>query len=160
MTSKANRAETVPGPPAISIPTSTASRTSRWEAPEAAACSMCHCMQDSQSVATEIPTAMSSLWEGLPIAFLESMSAGKPIVANNVDGACDVVRDGETGFLVTPHNPLEMADRILALLNDEELCKKMGAIAQERSSFYSKQRMLDHHEVLYEELYNASKVMV
>ena len=103
---------------------------------------------------------MSSLWEGLPIAFLESMSAGKPIVANNVDGACDVVRDGETGFLVTPHNPSEMADRILALLNDEELCKKMGAIAQERSSYYSKQRMLDHHEALYEELYNASKVMV
>lgn len=105
-------------------------------------------------------TTMSSLWEGLPIAFLESMSAGKPIVANNVDGACDVVRDGETGYLVTPHNPSQMADRILTLLENEELCKKMGDIAQQRSNYYSKQRMLDNHEALYEELYSASTVMV
>lgn len=105
-------------------------------------------------------TAMSSLWEGLPIAFLESMSAGKPIVANNVDGACDVVRDGETGFLVTPHKPSEMAERILTLLNDEELCNKMGYVAQQRSSYFSKQRMLEHVESLYEELHYPSKVMV
>jgi hypothetical protein len=105
-------------------------------------------------------TAMSSLWEGLPIAFLESMSAGKPIVANNVDGACDVVRDGETGFLVTPHKPLEMAERILTLLNDKALCNKMGYVAQQRSNYFSKQRMLEHVESLYQELHSASQVMV
>lgn len=88
------------------------------------------------------------------------MSAGKPIVANNVDGACDVVSDGETGFLVTPHKPSEMAERILTLLNDEELCNKMGYVAQQRSSYFSKQRMLEHVESLYEELHYPSKVMV
>ena len=70
--------------------------------------------------------------EGLPLTFLESMSAGKPIVANNVDGASDVVIDGETGFLVTPHQPLEMAERILYLLNNEKLCNQMGHVAQEQ----------------------------
>lgn len=105
-------------------------------------------------------TAMSSLWEGLPIAFLESMSAGKPIVANDVDGASDVVDDGETGFLVPPHKPLEMAERILTLLNNEALCNKMGQIAQQRSNYFSKQRMLEHVESLYQELHSASQVIV
>jgi len=100
-------------------------------------------------------TAMSSLWEGLPIAFLESMSAGKPIVANNVDGASDVVIDGETGFLVTPHQPSEMAERILYLLNNENLCSEMGQVAQQRSSYFSRQRMVAQVESLYKELHSA-----
>jgi glycosyltransferase involved in cell wall biosynthesis len=101
-------------------------------------------------------TTLSSLWEGLPIAFLESMSAGKPIVANNVGGAEDVVIDGETGFLVTPHQPSEMADRILLLLNNDELCKEMGQIAQQRSSIFSKKRMIKQVESLYKELHYAA----
>jgi glycosyltransferase involved in cell wall biosynthesis len=101
-------------------------------------------------------TTLSSLWEGLPIAFLESMSAGKPIVANNVGGAEDVVIDGETGYLVTPHQPSEMAERILFLLNNDELCKKMGQVARQRSGNFSKQRMLEQVESLYKELYYAT----
>ncbi|MCZ7573206.1 MAG: glycosyltransferase family 4 protein [Ardenticatenaceae bacterium] len=96
--------------------------------------------------------AMSSLWEGLPIAFLEAMSAGKPIVANDVDGASDVVIDGETGFLVPPHQPLEMAERILFLLNNETLCNEMGHTAQQRSSYFSAQRMVAQVESLYKKL--------
>jgi glycosyltransferase involved in cell wall biosynthesis len=98
-------------------------------------------------------TAMSSLWEGLPITFLESMSAGKPIVANDVDGASDVVIDGETGYLVTPHQPQEMAERILYLLTNEKQCNKMGQVAKDRSSAFSKQRMVGQIESLYKELY-------
>lgn len=100
-------------------------------------------------------TAMSSLWEGLPLAFLEAMSAGKPIVANDIDGASDVVVNGETGFLVTPHQPQEMAERILALLKDESLCNEMGRVAQERSDYYSLQRMVGKVGSLYKELYSA-----
>jgi glycosyltransferase involved in cell wall biosynthesis len=100
--------------------------------------------------------AMSSLWEGLPIAFLESMSAGKPIVANNVDGASEVIIDGETGFLVPAHQPSKMADRILYLLNNDKLCHEMGYLAQKRSNYFSMQRMLEQIEFLYKELYCAS----
>ena len=50
-------------------------------------------------------TALSSLWEGLPVVFQESMIAGKPIVANDVDGARDVISDGKTGYLVPLINP-------------------------------------------------------
>lgn len=97
-------------------------------------------------------TAMSSLWEGLPFVFLESMSAGKPIVANNVDGAREVVMDEETGFLVTPHRPAEMAERILFLLSNEAIRTKMGHLAQQRSNDFSMQRMLEKVRCLYEEL--------
>jgi glycosyltransferase involved in cell wall biosynthesis len=102
-------------------------------------------------------TAMSSLWEGLPIAFLEAMSAGKPIVANNVDGASDVVINGETGFLVTPYQPSEMAERILYLLNNETLCNEMGYVAQQRSSYFHVQRMVGQIESLYNELHSAAQ---
>jgi exopolysaccharide biosynthesis polyprenyl glycosylphosphotransferase len=97
-------------------------------------------------------TAMSSLWEGLPLAFLEAMSAGKPIVANDVDGANDVVIDGETGFLVPPHQPSEMAERILYLLNNEPLCHEMGYVARRRSGYFSIERMVGQIESLYKEL--------
>lgn len=100
-------------------------------------------------------TAMSSLWEGLPIAFLESMSAGKPIVANNVDGASDVVINGTTGFLVTPYQPSEMAKHILYLLINEKQCNEMGHVAQQHSRYFSKQRMVEQIESLYKELYSA-----
>jgi glycosyltransferase involved in cell wall biosynthesis len=101
--------------------------------------------------------AMSSLWEGLPIAFLEAMSAGKPIVANDVDGASDVVINGETGFLVPPHRPAKMAERILYLLNNEALCNEMGHVAQQRSNYFSVQRMVGQIESLYKELHFAAQ---
>ncbi len=97
-------------------------------------------------------TALSSLWEGLPVVFQESMIAGKPIVANDVDGARDVIVDGKTGYLVTPHQPQEMADRILTLLNDEELCDQMGIIAKQHAQQYSSDGMVKRIVSLYIEL--------
>lgn len=97
-------------------------------------------------------TALSSLWEGLPVVFQESMIAGKPIVANDVDGARDVIIDGKTGYLVTPHHPREMADRILTLLNDDELCDQMGQTAKQNAKQFSSENMIKHIVSLYIEL--------
>lgn len=96
--------------------------------------------------------ALSSLWEGLPVVFQEAMSAGKPIVANNVDGVSDVVIEGETGYLVTPHRPEEMAERILRLLNNDELSNRLGSTARQNSSMFSSERMVEGIESLYREL--------
>lgn len=103
-------------------------------------------------------TALSSLWEGLPISILESMSAGKPIVANAVDGTVELVRDGETGFLVTPHRPAEMADRILYLLRNPLQCEAMGRTARRRSDDYSVDQMLSEIESVYRRLIRGSFV--
>lgn len=102
-------------------------------------------------------SAMSSLWEGLPVVFQEVMSAGKPIVATNVDGARDVVTDGETGYLVTPHQPQEMAERILQLLRNDELCQQQGRLARQRSEQFSSQQMLGKIEALYRELLSQER---
>jgi glycosyltransferase involved in cell wall biosynthesis len=97
-------------------------------------------------------TTLSSLWEGLPVVFQESMIAGKPIVANDVDGARDVIIDGKTGYLVTPHQPQELADRILTLLNNKKLCDQMGVTAKQHAKKYSSENMIKQIVSLYIEL--------
>lgn len=97
-------------------------------------------------------TVLSSLWEGLPVVFQEAMSAGKPTVANDVDGARDVIIDGETGYLVTPHEYEEMAERIVYLLNNDAICHEMGLTAQKYSERFSGEKMVENITSLYREL--------
>jgi len=64
--------------------------------------------------------------EGFGIVFLEASSHGRPIVAGNVGGALDSVVDGETGLLVDPADPVEVARAITALLSDQGLARRLG----------------------------------
>ena len=60
---------------------------------------------------------MSSAWEGMPIVLLEAGASALPIVATEVGGNGEVVRDGETGFLVPPKNPELLANAMLKLMD-------------------------------------------
>jgi len=73
---------------------------------------------------------LPSRWEGLPIALLEAMSAGLPVVATRVEGVDEVVKDGEHGFLVSVEDVNELANAILQLLENTELRLRMGAAAK------------------------------
>ena len=68
----------------------------------------------------------SSLKEGLPNTLLEAMACKKPIVATDVIGNNEVVVNGEVGFLVPAKDPAEMANRIIELINNEDLRKKFA----------------------------------
>ena len=70
--------------------------------------------------------------EGVPISILEAMSVGLPIVTTPVGGIPDVIRSGEEGFLVAPGSIDELARRIIQLLSDEGLRKRMGENARRR----------------------------
>ncbi len=59
---------------------------------------------------------LTSLWEGLPRVILQSMAAGVPVVATDVDGSSEVVRNGVNGFLVKPSDVEGIAERILYIL--------------------------------------------
>jgi len=69
---------------------------------------------------------LSSLREGLPNALLEALALGKAVVASRVGGIPEVIRDGETGFLVPPKEPQRLAERVLWLLEKPEEATKMG----------------------------------
>lgn len=69
--------------------------------------------------------------EGTPVAILEAGAAGLPVVATRHAGIPDVVRHGETGFLVEERDVDAMARQMRRLLEDRELCRAMGAAARE-----------------------------
>jgi glycosyltransferase involved in cell wall biosynthesis len=72
--------------------------------------------------------------EGTPVVIIEGMTAGLPVVATNVGGVRSLVRDGVTGRLVPPRDPLAWADACVELLRDPVRRGVMGAAA--RSAAY------------------------
>jgi glycosyltransferase involved in cell wall biosynthesis len=74
---------------------------------------------------------LPSLYEGLPIAVLEAMAAGKPVIATDIPGNREAVVDGLTGCLVAPQDPRSLAVAIRSLLADSALRKRMGQAGRE-----------------------------
>jgi phosphatidylinositol alpha-1,6-mannosyltransferase len=70
--------------------------------------------------------------EGFGITYLEAGAAKKPVLGGRSGGAGEAVRDGETGFLVDPNDPRELASRAIELLRDEALRAQMGARGRAR----------------------------
>ncbi|MGW4887276.1 glycosyltransferase family 4 protein [Streptomyces murinus] len=64
--------------------------------------------------------------EGLGIVYLEASATGLPVIAGDSGGAPDAVLDGETGWVVRGGEPGEAAERIVTLLGDPELRRRMG----------------------------------
>ena len=56
----------------------------------------------------------------------EAMAMGRPVVASNAGGPTEIVENGQTGFLVPPHDEEELAARIIELLQDPAMAKRMG----------------------------------
>ena len=71
--------------------------------------------------------AMPSRWEGLGVAALEAMAAGKPVVAARVGGLAEVVRHGETGLLVPPQDVEALAAALAGLAADRPRRERLGA---------------------------------
>jgi glycosyltransferase involved in cell wall biosynthesis len=94
----------------------------------------------------------SSEREGLGISMLEAMSCGLPVIATNVGGIPEVVRDGVNGFLVPPKNPHMLAERILRLLRDKNRAKSMGEAGKKiLETEFTSEMMIGEIEKLYEE---------
>ena len=62
----------------------------------------------------------------LPMAVLEALAAGRPVVATQVGGMGEAVLDGENGFLVTPNRPDRLAQAIRQLVEDSQMRARMG----------------------------------
>lgn len=72
-----------------------------------------------------------SKYEGMPIAVIEAMQLGKPVIVTNVPGNKDVVKHGVTGFII--NNRTELEHRLKEILSDHKLRKTMGLAAQKEA---------------------------
>lgn len=77
-------------------------------------------------------SALPSHEEGFSNTILESMAAGKPVVATSVGGNLEAVEDGVTGYLVAPRDPGAMARALLDLLKNMDRGRAMGRSGRER----------------------------
>ncbi len=83
---------------------------------------------------TEVPKLISvmdvvvhtSLREGLPRVLPEALAMAKPVIAFEIDGMPEIVRDGENGYLIPPKDSRELANSIIHLLQDKEKARRMG----------------------------------
>ncbi|MEO7296292.1 MAG: glycosyltransferase [Candidatus Limnocylindria bacterium] len=74
---------------------------------------------------------LPSLWEGLPMALLEAMAAGLPVIATSVSGTRQVVEDGRTGMLVAPEDSAALAIAMGRLAAEPELRARLGAAGRD-----------------------------
>lgn len=98
--------------------------------------------------------AFSSLWEGFPNVLVEAMSFGLPIISTKVNGATDLIKNGENGLLV--ENDIDsIADALAYLIDHPNQAKKMGQKALEDAETLSEANILN----LWEDLLLSSPVL-
>jgi glycosyltransferase involved in cell wall biosynthesis len=77
--------------------------------------------------------ALSSVHEGVPIAVIEAMAAGLPVVATDCGSLRDMIGDGEQGFIVPVGSSEQLAQRLTLLADDPALRLRLGRSARERA---------------------------
>jgi glycosyltransferase involved in cell wall biosynthesis len=70
--------------------------------------------------------------EGIPVALMEAMASGVPVVATRLSGVPELVQDGVTGLLVEPHDPEALAEALERLLADDVLAAQLARAARAR----------------------------
>jgi len=96
--------------------------------------------------------ALPSLQEGLGVAALEAMAAGRPVVASRVGGLAEAVVHEETGLLVPPGDPTALAAALARLARDPDLRARLGAAGHARVlARYTATRMAEGTLACYED---------
>jgi glycosyltransferase involved in cell wall biosynthesis len=96
--------------------------------------------------------ALASHFEGFPVALMEALTLGLPVVATDVGGIPDGITDGREGLLVPPRRPKLLAEAVLRVAADDELRARMGAAAAERSEQFDIRRAVRRIEAVYSQL--------
>jgi glycosyltransferase involved in cell wall biosynthesis len=98
-------------------------------------------------------SVLCSTSEAFPNSVLEAMAASRPVVATDVGGTPDAIRQGTTGLLVRPSDPSRLADAILRLYNEPALRTKLGnAGCVAARAGYSADAVISQVEALYSRL--------
>ena len=96
--------------------------------------------------------ALTSLNEGTPVALIEALASGRPVVSTDVGGVKDVVEDGINGYLVALGDASGLARCLLELAGDPEKRRAFGRNGRQKVlRRYSKERLVKDIKALYEE---------
>lgn len=96
---------------------------------------------------------LPSRFEGFGLVIIESMACGVPVVAFDCEnGPRSIITDGETGFLIPPFDISAFAEKVMLLMSDLELRKKIGSNALKTASQYDIDRIGQQWKHLFEEL--------
>lgn len=93
--------------------------------------------------------ALASDWEGFPLAVLEAMAAGLPVVATCVGCVPEAVDHGRTGLLVPPGDQRMLTEALRTLIENSDRRREMGAAARDRSQHFSVSRMVAAYDDLF-----------
>lgn len=121
------------------------------------------CLQGFRTDVPELLAAcnaycLPSLWEGLPMGLLEAMAMHLPCIATSVDGTCNVLQHEHNGLLIPPTDASALADAVLRLLHDKDLCQQLGAEARRTVEMhFSAQKMATRTAAVYEKLMAAHR---
>lgn len=95
---------------------------------------------------------LSSLREGTPIGLLEAMASGKAIVATEVGGVPEIVKDRESALLVPSRNPELLAKAVAKFAGDENMRARYGQEARKRAREFSVAALKESSHALYQRL--------
>lgn len=92
---------------------------------------------------------LTSLSEGMPVVILEAMGAGLPIVASDVGGINEIVKEGENGHLIQGDDIDALAQRLATLISDADTRHRMGAKSREIALAYDWESIMKQYDDLY-----------
>ncbi len=88
----------------------------------------------------------SVVMENSPLIIYEAMASGRPVVASDAGGTCDLITEGENGFLFHIGDERDLSFKLIALLSDREHAKQMGENGRRQvESFYTPEKHLERY---------------
>jgi len=94
---------------------------------------------------------LTSDWEGLPNAVIEALACGLPVVATDVGGTAELVREGQEGFLIAPGDCDALVARSVSILTDPAAQARLRAAARARAERFGVEQMVRATQALYEQ---------
>ncbi len=99
---------------------------------------------------------LPSLWEGMPLVVLEAAAMGRAVIATDIPGTRETIRQGVTGVLVPPKNGLSLARAMMDWMDHPETIRRMGVAAKQFSEHeFSFAVMMERYYKLYQVMSDA-----
>jgi glycosyltransferase involved in cell wall biosynthesis len=96
---------------------------------------------------------LPSDWEGYPVAIVEAMASGIPVITTNIRGPIEMIENGVTGLIIKKGNFEELAKSIIRVLSDDNFREKLSKNARDSAEkMYSPQKITERVLAIYNEV--------